>query len=152
MHAVPVPNPPQPSPHDPVGLGLVGIASIILGWSLKLITTAFRANRPKEPQPHPLSAVTEATFGLFAKRTDEGLQELSRLFHSHEDTTDRIEASLEDLKSKFKIHTQVAFQAQEERIQIIEHAMDEFLREQRKANRRFDERLGNLEPPRGPVT
>lgn len=147
------PASPQ-SPHDPLGMGAVGVASLFLGWSLRLISQAFKAmkSRPQQPQPHPLSAVSEGTFSVFAKRTEDALAELCRQFREHESTTDRIEDGLRDLRGQFRTHTQVAFHTHEERLQTLENAVTEFLREERILNREFRERLDYLEggsPRRG---
>ena len=122
----------QPPSHDPVGMGLVGAASIVLAWSLRLIGKAFRSVRGlgAEREPHWL------------KRVLEGQNELRELFANHEEATTRIENAL-------KSHTEVTFPALERRLVALEATFDEFRRDQRKQNRDVNESLQRRERRRG---
>lgn len=149
------PATPQPS-HDPVGLGLVGIASLLLGYSLRLIAQAFKAVRQRpeksgESEKIPpfkqvaFEAVTEAAFTQFATRTGQVLGDLQRQFSDHESATDRIESKLEEVKGNLERHVNIAFQAQETRVQRLEVALNEFLRDQRIANYNVRQRLDEID-------
>ena len=142
-------NPASTSPiHDPAGWGLAGAAVFVLNWSLGLVSRALRAVRQspnKDEKDDMERSVRELTFSRFSSEVFETLGKMQRHQSQHDQATERIEASLQELKGRLSTHISVQFQAQEERLQKVESSMESLVEQNRRQTSELKSRIARLE-------